>query len=102
MKKTTEQIDEGSPLFKKLEDKAARLDCLLFLHSCERDRLLDKHDEQETRIRAFGDEWLKVYDQICELYLNYGTTVDDFKNDLKIVSDKAIEDATEEILNPFF
>lgn len=102
MKKVTEQINEGSPLFKELEDKAAKLDCLLYDHSCKRESLLDKHDEQETRIRAFGDEWLKVYDQICELYLNYGTTVDDFKNDLKIVSDKAIDDATEEILNPFF
>ena len=102
MKKQQNKIDEGSPLLKELEDKALKLDNILFIHSCERDRLLDKHDQQETRIRGFGDEWLKIYDQICELYLNYGTTVDDFKNDLKIVSDKAIEDATEEILNPFF
>lgn len=94
MKKTTEQIDEGSPLFKKLEDKAARLDCLLFEHSSKRESLLDRHDQQEIRIRAFDDEWLRIYDQICELYLNYGTTADDFKNDLKIISDKAIEDAT--------
>lgn len=102
MKKQQNKIDKGSPLFKELEDKAAKLDCLLFEHSSKRASLLSEYDEQETRIRGFGDEWLKIYDQICELYLNYGTTVDDFKNDLKIVSDKAIEDATEEILNPFF
>lgn len=102
MKKQQNKIDEGNPLFKKLEDKAAKLDCLLHDHSCKRESLLDRHDEQETRIRAFGDEWLRIYNQLFELYLNYGTTVDDFKNDLKIVSDKAIEDATEEILNPFF
>ena len=71
MKKTTAQIDKGSPLFKELEDKATKLDCVLHDHSSKRESLLDRH-------------------------------VDDFKNDLKIVSDKAIDDATEEILNPFF
>ena len=102
MKKQQNKIDEGSPLFKELEDKAAKLDCLLHDHSCKRESLLDRHDEQETRIRGLGDEWLKMYDQICELYRIYGGIEHDFRSDFKLIIDKAISDVNNELFDPFF
>ena len=102
MKKQQNKINEGSPLFKKLEDKAAKLDCLLYDHSCKRESLLNDHDQQETRIRGLGDEWLKMYDQICELYRIYGAIEHDFRSDFKLIIDKAISDVNNEMFDPFF
>lgn len=99
-----ENREEHERLLDEFEDKSARLDCLLFYHSSKRSSLLDEHDEQERRIRDLGDEWLKLHEQICELYRIYGASAreDNFRSDFKIVFEKAISDVNDDYLDAIF
>lgn len=98
---TTEENQEGAhtPLEEDEEEysyKEAMLDCLVSSLYSFRSPLVD---EQEERIRYRGDEWLKLHEQICDLYRTYGGRVreDIFRSDFKIVFEQAIVDVNRDI-----
>ena len=102
---TEENREEHERLLDEFEVEQAKLDCLLYFHSRERDSFIKerddfirKHDEQEERIRDLGESWLSIYAQIRELYCVYGARPreDNFRSDFEIVFEKAISDVNDD------
>lgn len=93
-----ENREEHERLLDEFEVEQAKLDCLLYFHSRERDDFIKEHDEQEERIRDFGEAWLNIYEQIRELYCVYGARPreDNFRSDFKVVFKKAISDVNDD------
>lgn len=107
---TEENREEHERLLDEFVVEQAKLDCLLYFFSRERDNFIKErddfikdrdnfikeHDEQEERIRDLGEEWLKIHEQICELYRIYGANESNFRSDFKIIFEKAISDVKDE------
>lgn len=100
-----ENREEHERLLWEFNVEQGRLDCLLFFFSRERDdfikerdNFIKEHDEQEERIRDFGEAWLNIYEQIRELYCVYGARPreDNFRSDFKVVFEKAISDVNDD------
>ena len=107
-----ENREEHERLLDEFEVEQAKLDCLLYFHSRERDDFIKErddfikerddfikeHDEQEERIRDLGEDWLSIYGQIRELYCIYGArpNEDNFRSDFKVVFEKAISDVNDD------
>ena len=107
-----ENREEHERLLDEFEVEQAKLDCLLYFHSRERDdfikerddflkdrdNFIKEHDEQEERIRDLGEAWLNIYEQIRELYCVYGARPreDNFRSDFKVVFEKAISDVNDD------
>ena len=100
---TEENREEHERLLDEFVVEQAKLDCLLYFYSRERDNFIKERDnfikerdEQEERIRDLGEEWLKIHEQICELYRIYGANESNFRSDFKIIFEKAISDVNDE------
>ena len=114
---TEENREEYERLLDEFVVEQAKLDCLLYFYSRERDdfikerddfikdrdnfikerdNFIKERDEQEERIRDLGEEWLKIHEQICELYRIYGANESNFRSDFKIIFEKAISDVNDE------
>lgn len=93
---TEENREEHERLLDEFVVEQAKLDCLLYFFSRERDNFIKERDEQEERIRDLGEEWLKIHEQICELYRIYGANESNFRSDFKIIFEKAISDVKDE------
>lgn len=93
-----ENREEHERLLWEFEVEQGKLDSLLYFHSRKRDNLIKEHDEQEERIRDLGESWLKIYEQIRELYCVYGARPreDNFRSDFNIVFEKAISDVNDD------